>query len=278
MENKNTGGSDRLLHKLYGKYSGRLLLRIMISPSVSKITGWFLDRRISRIFIKRFAAKNNIDLSQSLKDSFKSFNDFFTRELKAHLREPDMSGGSLISPCDSCLSAYTVEKDKTFRIKSSEYTIEELLGSDEISGIFDGGMLLVFRLRPVDYHRYIYFDGAVIESEKHIQGTFHTVNPVVHDHYKVYASNTREYAVLKTDNFGTCIQMEVGAMLVGRIKNIRGRKRAERGEERGYFEFGGSTVILLLQKDTAVLDERIPLNITDELFVMRGERIGSKAK
>ena len=278
MENNNTGGSDRLLKKLYEKYSGRLLLRIMISPAVSKTTGWFLDRRISKIFIKRFAAKNGIDLSQSLKDSFTSFNDFFTRELKPHLREPDMSDSSLISPCDSCLSAYTIEKDKTFRIKSSEYTAEELLGGDDISRLYDGGMLLIFRLRPVDYHRYIYFDGAHIEAERHIQGTFHTVNPVVHDHYKVYASNTREYAVLKTDNFGICIQMEVGAMLVGRIKNIKGKARAERGEERGYFEFGGSTVILLLQKETAVLDKRIPLNSTDELFVRRGERIGSKTK
>ena len=276
MNNKDIGGTDKLLQKLYQKFPFRLLLRLMISSTVSKLTGWFLDRKISKIFIKRFVKNNNIDLSQAVKQSFSSFNDFFIRELKPDLREVNDNDNILISPCDSCLSAYTVTKDKTFKIKKTIYTIEDLLNGDKISDTFDDGLLLIFRLRPVDYHRYIYFDDAKIISKKSVKGTYHTVNPVVHEHYKVYASNTREYNVMETKNFGICIQMEVGAMLVGRIKNIVEKQNILRGEEKGYFEFGGSTVIVLLQKDIIVLNENVPLDSNDELYVMRGQGVGFK--
>ena len=86
------------------------------------------------------------------------------------------------------------------------------------------------------------------------------------------------YALLESDHFGTLLQMEVGATMVGRIVNNPGQRRVERGEEKGRFEFGGSTVIVLLEKDAAVIDEDILRNTQQdaETVVHLGERIGRK--
>jgi phosphatidylserine decarboxylase len=71
--------------------------------------------------------------------------------------------------------------------------------------------------------------------------------------------------------------MEVGALLVGKIVNHHGPAAVRRGQEKGYFQFGGSTVVLLLKKDTALLDEDILENSRNgiETVVKFGEKIGT---
>lgn len=77
-----------------------------------------------------------------------------------------------------------------------------------------------------------------------ISGILHTVNPIAVESVPVYHENTREYCLLKTERFGTLIQMEVGAMMVGRICNYHGPRYVKKGSEKGRFEFGGSTILL----------------------------------
>ena len=109
-----------------------------------------------------------------------------------------------------------------------------------------------------------------------VPGELHTVNPVANDVYPIYKENTREYALLKTVNFGTVLMMEVGALMVGRIENVPLRGRVKRGKEKGNFAFGGSTVILMTQKERVLPDPDIFMNSEKgiETRVKLGERIG----
>ena len=102
-----------------------------------------------------------------------------------------------------------------------------------------------------DYHRYSYIDDGRTLSHQHIPGILHTVQPIAFHKNKVFLENTREYDVLKTKNFGTIVQMEVGALLVGKICN-RKQRSFHRGEEKGHFCFGGSTVVVLVEKDKVI--------------------------
>ena len=138
-------------------------------------------------------------------------------------------------------------------------------------------MALVFRLTVDDYHRYCYVADGEKSQNYHIQGVFHTVNPVANDVYPIYKENTREYSLLKTKRFKTILMMEVGALMVGRITNYEEAGTVRKGQEKGKFEFGGSTIILLLQKDAAVLDSDLIRNTEEgyEAIVKMGERIGT---
>ena len=269
-------GQDRLLEWLYGSGLGRCLVGFMIRPWVSRSAGWLLDRRISAIAVKPFIKSNRIDMSDFEERKFLSFNDFFTRRVKQGRRPVDETPEHLISPCDSKLTVYPIEGDSSFRIKGVDYTLEQLLQNEALAKRFLGGTLLLFRLTVGDYHRYGYIDSGLIGAEVHIDGVYHTVNPAAASRYPIYRENTREYALLESDNFGSLLQMEVGATMVGRIVNDPGNRQVQRGQEKGRFEFGGSTIIVLLQKDAAVIDEDILRNTREnaETVVHLGEKIG----
>ena len=108
----------------------------------------------------------------------------------------------------------------------------------------------------------------------------HTVNPIANDVYPIYVQNSREYSLLHTDTFGDVRMMEVGALLVGKIVNHHGEAQVQRGQEKGYFQFGGSTVVLLLEKDRVQLDADIIANSREncETIVKMGENIGTRRK
>jgi len=210
--------------------------------------------------------------------NYKSFNDFFTRDIKKGLRPFSRNENDLVSPCDGRLTAYTVKPDGTFHIKNSIYTIEDLLKDKSLADEFADGVCLIFRLTPDDYHRYAYIDDGESVSSKKITGVLHSVRPLAVGKYKVYAQNAREYEVLQTKNFGKVIQIEVGALFVGRIKNYSNGHTFKRGDEKGMFEFGGSTIVMLFQLNMISLDQAIYKNTRDniETIVRMGSKIGEK--
>lgn len=262
---------------LYGTAVGSVILKLLISPAVSRIAGWFLNRKISKIFIRSFVRKNKIDLSDYKKNKFNSYNEFFCREIRPELRPFDRDADALVSPCDGKLTVCPVNDKSVFHIKGGEYTVTSLLQSKELAGKYEGGTLLLIRLSVDDYHRYSYIaDGRKGENTR-IAGKYHTVNPEAAAKRRIYKENTREYSILHSENFGDILMMEVGAMMVGRIVNLHGGKEVHRGEEKGYFEFGGSTVILMFEKNKVLLDSDLIRNTDDgyETTVKMGERIGS---
>lgn len=246
-----------MLRLLYGTAAGRLLLRPLTSRALSRLIGRFMDSRVSRPLIGPFVRKNRIDLSDYLPEAYASFNAFFTRRVRPERRPFDSRPESLCAPCDGLLSVYPIGEDCSFVIKHSRYTPASLLGNDPRAEAFRGGMALVFRLCVHHYHRYRYFDSGVKGENRFIPGVLHTVRPVALEQTDVFIQNCREYTLLETDHFGTAAQVEVGAMLVGKIRNLDGACRFERGQEKGMFLYGGSTVVLLLQKGAAELPKTL---------------------
>ena len=269
-------GQDRLLGALYGNALGRMLLKPLTAPWLSKAAGAFLSTGASRIFIRPFIKSNRIDMSRFEPVAYESYNDFFSRRIREGARTVDMDPRHLISPADSKLTVLPITETGRFTLKHTEYTVGSLLRDPALAAQYVGGWACIFRLTVDDYHRYCYaFDAEKGENIK-IPGRLHTVNPIANDFFPIYKENAREYTVLRTEQFGEVIAMEVGALLVGKIVNHHGAASVRRGQEKGYFQFGGSTVVLLLKKDTAVMDSDILENSQNgiETVVKFGEKIG----
>ena len=244
---------------------------------VSKVMGKYLDSRFSRRHIKKFIKRHEIDITQFEKSDYLSFNSFFTRVIKPELRPFDFEPQSFVAPCDGLLSVYEVTPESTLFIKGFTYTIGTLLKNEELGNNYRGGFCFVFRLTVKDYHRYFYFDECDKEENVFIKGRLHTVQHVALNARKVFTENCREYSVMHTKNFGDVIQVEVGALGVGRIVNYHGVGHFNRGEEKGRFEYGGSTIIVITQKDKIELDTELLENTANglETIVRCGERIGT---
>lgn len=257
---------------LYNNPLGRLLLGIAVSPFVSNVYAWKNSRKSSAKKIPGFIKEHNIDMSDYEDREYKSFTDFFTRKIRYGKRPVDMAPEALISPADSKLLVYEIEKDTTLRIKGRTYTADEILADSENAGEFAGGYALVFRLTVDDYHRFCYPDRGCLISRRLIRGKLHTVSPVSKDH-KIYMENTRSVNLLKTENFGTVAYIEVGAMLIGRIVD-NGTDVFEKGQEKGYFEPGGSTVVILVKNVEIDKDIMEQSASGIETKVRYGERIG----
>lgn len=237
-----------MYESLYKHKLGRSLASLIARPGISRAAGCFMDSRLSRVFIKPFIRKNGIDMREAAPKSYTSFNDFFTRRLVDGARPFEKSRYALPSPCDGLLTVYEASRGGVFTVKGSPYTLETLLSDPSLAESFEGGWLLVFRLTPSHYHRYAFPDSGKIINTRRIQGVFHTVRPEALENLPVFKTNTREYAYLETENFGKMIYMEVGATMVGRIQNDVKSGSFTRGQEKGRFEFGGSTVILITEK------------------------------
>ena len=239
---------------LYRTLPGRMVLRLLICPGISKAAGFFLDRRISRFLIGPFIRTGHIPMDDYEKVPYISFNDFFTRQVRPGLRALPEDFAVPFAPCDGKLTAYPITEDARFHIKHSTYDLSQLLGDASLAEAFRGGTCLIFRLTPDDYHRYVFPDSGRQLCCRKIPGVLHTVRPIAFDRYPVYTQNAREYALLETEHFGSVIQMEVGALFVGRIVNRPVSGPFHRGQEKGMFQFGGSTIVLLFQKDAVEID------------------------
>lgn len=244
------------LRFLYRTVPGRVCLKLLTARWVSKLCGAFLDSRLSKPLIARFVKNNGIDLSQFESDGFRCFNDCFSRRIKAGLRPFSEDEAVLFSPCDGLLSAYRLREDTVLPVKQSAYTLSSLLQDEALAARYRDGVCLVFRLCVNHYHRYCYPVSGVKGDNVFIKGRLHTVRPIALNARPVFTENCREYTVIETERFGEVLQMEVGAMLVGKICNHHGSGTVTRGDEKGMFLYGGSTVILLLEKDKAAVNER----------------------
>lgn len=258
---------------------GRPARSIMTRPFITALGGLYMDSALSVKRIEGFVRSNNIDMDEYAQRSYRSFNDFFTRSIKPEARPIDRDPDTLISPCDGYMSAYRISGDSVFSIKDSYYNIEDLVGGSSIAGEYLNGTCLVLRLGVENYHRYCYIDDGFKSGNHRIPGRYHPVQPIVVRKQPVFVQNTREYTVLNTKNFGTVTQIEVGACLVGRICNHHEAGIIRRGEEKGFFEFGGSTIVLLFKEGTVDIPQEVfDATLSDkEAIVKYGAAIGRKA-
>lgn len=274
---EDTAEEEKLLNFLYTNPLGRILLKPLVRPAISKLAGKFLSTRFSTRLIGSFIKKNHIGMKQYEATTYHSFNEFFTRKMKKGYRPFSGNPDILISPCDCKATVYPIRENTTFSVKHTEYTLRSLLRSRKLAKRFQGGYAYILRLTVDDYHRYIYAASGKQSKSYRINGTFHTVNPVANDYLPIYKENTREYTVIHTREFSDIVQMEVGALLVGKIKNHKHSCHVHRGEEKGYFEYGGSTIILLTMKDTVLPRKDLLTNTAEgyETRLLQGHPLGT---
>lgn len=267
---------DGMIRFLYDCAAGGAALRVLTLPCISRLTGRLMDTRLSRALIGPFIRKSGIDLSDYEPVRYASFNEFFRRRIREEARPVDFSPEHLIAPCDGKLSVFPIDDDAVFEIKGTAYTLQQLLRSRSLAERFRGGTLMLFRLAVDDYHRYAYPAGGVESRSVHIPGRYHTVNPHAASRRAIYRENTREYSLLRTEQFGAVLMMEIGALLVGKIVNHAGGGPVRRGQEKGYFEFGASSIICCFEKGRVLPDEDLIKNTREgyETRVRFGEKIG----
>ena len=266
-----------VLRFLYHTYLGRFLLKVLTTRFVSQLGGFLLNTRFSKVFIKSFVRKNKIHLEDYYQD-FTNFNEFFSRKIHEELRPIDKKSSALISPSDGWLSAYKIQEGLVLPIKQSHYSICSLLQNEELSSFYEDGICLVLRLCVDNYHRYCYIDTGTKEENVFIPGKLHTVRPIALEKYPVFTENAREYTVLNTEHFGKVVQIEVGALFVGKIQNYHEGYSFTKGEEKGKFLYGGSTIVLLFQKNAVKIPDFYfeKTKIGEEILVKMGEKIGEK--
>jgi len=261
-EVKHFGGS-----KLDTIYKYPLLTGILTNKLISKLYGFYNSTKLSKKRINKFIVKNNIDMSLYKKTDYNSFNDFFIRKLK----KINIDKTGFISPCNGKLLVYKITKDLKIKVKNITYSVTELI-SDEID--LKNGYIFIYRLALDDYHHFHYIDDGIRLKRVKCKGRLHTVSSSS-SKYKIYKENEREYSILETKNFGKIIYMEVGALLVGKIINYD-LPIFKRGEEKGYFLPGGSTVIIMAKNVKVAKDILDNSKKNIETIVSVGEKVGEK--
>lgn len=269
---------NKILNFLYNNSLGRIILKLAVNPTISKISGIYNDSKISRKKINKFIKTNNIDMNDFIKEEYENFNDFFIRKIKENKRPFLSNKNNFISPADSKLTVYKITDDLKLTIKGSTYKLNDLINNEEDLKEYKNGHCLVFRLSVDDYHHYCYPDSGTLLKKNFIKGKLHTVRSISSE-YEIYKTNQREYSILKTDNFDEIIYIEVGALMVGKIVNSD-KEKFNKGEEKGYFKLGGSTIVILVKDNIMTIDEDILEQSKDdiEVLVKYREKIATKIK
>lgn len=275
-----TPPAEKLLKFLYeNPFGKKTILTLAKRKFISKSYGKKMDKPSSTKKIKKFVTSLGIDMTESQKaiSEFISFNDFFYRKLKPESRP---IGEGLVSPGDGRLLAFKNIGDvHRFFVKGREFTLEEFLNNKKLAEKHKNDSLLILRLAPNDYHRYHFpYHGTVSETTL-IKGDYFSVSPyaLASNFAKVFCENKREYCTLSTQDKGDIIIAPVGATMVGGIiETYIPDTIVEKGKEMGYFAFGGSTVVLLIDKNKIEIDSDILENTKNkiETYVKMGETIG----
>lgn len=275
---------DNYLKWIYSSPVGLNFLELIVKKKFfSKLYGKYCDTKYSSKKVSKFIDDFNINEKEftSKKSDFKSFNDFFYRRLNTNARPIIYDENILISPADGRLFVYeNIDINNLIQVKGLTYSLHELLKNTELAQKYIGGTCLLFRLAPVDYHRFHFVDYGICEKPVKIAGSYYSVNPIALEKVpKLFCENKREYSIFHSKNFGDVLYVDVGATCVGSIiQTYIPNKNVIKGEEKGFFKFGGSTIILFFEKNKIVVDKDI-MEQTQKGFeckVLMGEKIGTK--
>ena len=270
------------LRWLYNNPIGELSTYALVRrKAVSDWYGSKMDEPGSKEKIAPFVEEYDIDLSIAQKQDFESFNDFFYRKLKPEARIINTDSNVVVSPADGKLLAYADIQNQDFIVKGYRFNVGEFLQNEALAKKYADGSLLIIRLCPTDYHRYHFpVDGRII-SEIKIDGDYYSVSPIaLKKKIELIVMNKRNYCEIETQEFGTVVMAEVGATMVGSMLYTYQSNDIVKGEERGYFKFGGSTVILFFEKGRIEIDADLIDNTAQglETEVQMGKQIAVRRK
>ncbi len=266
---------DKALQFLYGSLLGKWINFLITSnPCFSNAFGWWQKQTWTKKNIIPFIKSFEIDSSEFLHspESFQSFNDFFIRRLKENAR-PIAPGENLaVLPADARYLFFSnIAQNEGFIVKGKKFSLRTLLQNDELAKRYARGSMVLARLCPTDYHRYHFPVSCTPNQSKLINGKLYSVNPIaLRQNICILSENKRSITSLKSEAFGRILFIEVGAANVGSIHNTyTPNQSVAKGEEKGYFSFGASSIILLFEPDSITFDNDL-LNASKQRIEIRG--------
>ncbi len=273
-----------LLRWLYGTRSGGLCLSLLVRYRLfSDFYGWWQKRSFTRRNIRTFIERYGIDSAEMEypPEHYASFNDFFIRRLKADARPFDSAAEVLCSPADGKVLVYPhLATGALLPIKGGFISLSTLLGQKVDIEPYVGGAAVIVRLAPYDYHRFHFPDGGEVIETHSVTGHYHSVNPLALEKTpEIFCLNKRSICQLRSPNFGHIALIEVGALNVSSIVQTHEIGAVTRGQEKGYFQFGGSTLVLLFEAESIAFDADLIADSATglEVHVRTGERLGCRA-
>ncbi len=257
---------SRGLALLYGGPSWRRylisLLRALVTrlPFYSRYYGWLQRRSSSRRQIAPFVKTYGLDPAEFEKplSEFSSFDDFFSRKLKIDARSIVQEESVAIMPADGRYRFIPdLSVSRHFCIKGHNYSLAHLLGSEARGAHYAKGAMVIARLCPIDYHRFHFPCSGLASPSQLIKGCLSSVNPVaLKERLAIFTENKRMLSTLTSPLFGEVTLLEVGALAVGTIhETYPPNAYVAKGDEKGYFSFGGSALVLLFEEGRIAFDE-----------------------
>jgi phosphatidylserine decarboxylase len=276
--------AEGFLFWLYNEPLGRIANALFFRRrAFSKLYGCLMRRPASRRRIPPFIATLDIDMSESTRPAqeFASFRDFFVREIDTSKHPIHPGAGVCVAPCDGKVLAYPVfEASQPFRVKGHSMDLRRCLGDPELAQRFDDGALVVSRLALRDDHHFHFPDSGIPGEPRAIAGRLDAGGPyALRRVLPFFDENFRMVTMFDSDHLGTIAMIEIGAMTVGSIQQcFQPRRWVAKGERKGWFEPGGSTVVLVFERGTIILDADLRADTERgiEVFVRKGDRIGQQ--
>tara|TARA_B100000029_G_C17600648_1_gene965646 strand:- start:280 stop:1200 length:921 start_codon:yes stop_codon:yes gene_type:complete len=273
---------ERVLRWVYGNPLGRIAQWLLIRRWI--VSAWYgskMDEVKSSLRIVPFINKYGLDESEFADPvgEYLSFNEFFYRKLKLKSRPINTEDNSLVFPADGRHMAFAnISSENNFIVKGQIFNLKQFLGDDELAERYKDGSMLLSRLCPVDYHRFHFPCSGKVGIPRLINGWLYSVNPIaLVTRPTIFWENKRIVTSVESVELGQVQFVEVGATMVGSVRQtyIPGEHVAK-GDEKGYFAFGGSSVVVLFEKGRMRFDPDLLENTTNgyETYARFGERMG----
>jgi phosphatidylserine decarboxylase len=269
----------------YGNPLGAISLNAFVKrPFFSRWYGRRMSQPTSTARIAPFISQYGLDPADfaDSPDSYGSFNDFFFRKLKPASRPIDPDDSSVVFPADGRHLGFShaSEIEGVF-VKGQKFDLASMLGDRRLADQYENGSLVLSRLCPVDYHRFHFPAAGIPEETRVIDGPLFSVSPIALRQRLAYLwTNKRAITKLRTEPFGTVLLLEIGATCVGTIQQtFTPGKPVDKGAEKGYFAFGGSSTLTLFEPGAVTLEADLLENSARqiELYARIGSRMGHTA-
>lgn len=253
--------SEKLLRFLYNQnsYSSGLLRHLLSkSPLTSIVFGKIVKMPWTKRFIPNFIKEQGIKMEDFQEKTYKNFNEFFMRHINPSKRP--LSDDSIIAPCDGRYLFYQDLSEKnSFYFKGQKLSLFHLLNDPHLESLFANGSMVISRLAPPDYHGFHFPADVKLNSTKLINGHLFSVSPIaLREMVHVLTENKRMLIDMTSPIHGNILQVVIGATNVGSILiNKECGKEYKKGEELGFFSFGGSMVITLFQNATITFNSTL---------------------
>ncbi len=276
---------ERWLRWVFENPFGKLAMHAVAKRAwFSRWYGWRMGRPASAAKVRPFMDRYRINGEEHLQapEEYRSFNDFFIRKLRPEARPVDAAADSAVFPADGRhLGFAKASAVQGVYVKGQQFDLLRLLGDRELAERYANGAVVFSRLCPVDYHRFHFPVAGTPGEARLLNGFLFSVNPLaLRSRLENLWENKRFITPIQTELFGAVLMLEIGATNVGSVRHtFVPSRQVAKGEEKGYFAFGGSATLTLFEPGRIVLEDDLIEQTAQqrELYARMGTRLGKAA-